>query len=130
MSMDGITEEDVREAEQEMKEHYREQTGHELPDHVVENLEHVSGTTLAGLAAMKNRSELAEERYKGGVATALDVLLLMELLAASGFVGLYVSRFFSGWPAQVAGGTLTALLAFASMAMPITVIFNRYVKNA
>lgn len=108
------TELDIEQAKAEVKERYRDETGEELPDHVVENLEFLSGPSLADTSEFQQRQKLATqtpEPDSDREVTAASAITTVVYVGLSGLAGVYAARFFSGWGAQVAGGFFVALLA-------------------
>lgn len=113
------TELDYDQAKAEVKERYRDETGEELPDHVVENLSLLSGASLSDVAEIQQRHKVAREHLEtedeAREMTTASAIVTMVWIAASGLVGVYAARFFAGWGAQVAGGAFVALLAAAAL---------------
>lgn len=101
---------DIEQAKREAKEKYRAKTGEELPDHVLKNLELLSGPSLVDHAEIDYKQALAREPYEEQDDTLATVVILVWI-ATSGLVGVYASRFFVGWPAQIVGGAFVAALA-------------------
>lgn len=102
---------DMEEAKREVKENYQQKTGEELPDHVVENLELLRpGPSLYDFDEMrKGRMYEGTEYEEPDPIPGLFTVLLWA--GASGLLGVYASRFFGGWPAQMAAGVFVTLAA-------------------
>jgi hypothetical protein len=107
-----VTDEQMQQAKEDLRERYRDETGHELPEHVVENLELLSSMTLHDIAEMQERQRRASKEIDDDGLTTAQVYLFMGEVAISGLVGVLASNFFDGLGSQLAGGFFTALLAF------------------
>lgn len=97
----------------QLQAHYREETGHELPDHVVDNLDVLRPPNTIDTAELEQQRRVEVTPVEDGKPTPQQYLLFIADVALSGFIGLQVSRFFTGTLAQVAGGVLVGAFVFA-----------------
>jgi hypothetical protein len=101
---------------QRVKQRYREETGRELPDHVVENL---SVLTRAGTVDRREMMERVKEPSAAADENSSLIegtIILLGWMGVSGIVGVYASRFFGGWPAPPPAGGFVAMFAAAVLA--------------
>jgi hypothetical protein len=107
---------DIEQARDELKENYRQKTGEELPDHVVDNLDLLTGTSAFDHVDIQRQVEAGLKERDDDSVTNVELAAALSYIGISGLAGVYAARYFVGWPAQVAGGLFVALLAAAAIA--------------
>lgn len=111
--MSDLSEHDIRE---QAKKRYQDETGEELPDHAIENLDVLIEAPRARSREpwQDHRTTRLEERLENDRNPVVATAIVVSLAAVCGLIGVYASRWFSGWPAQVAGGAFVSVLFFAA----------------
>lgn len=97
---------------EQIAENYEKQTGRSLPDHVLENLD------VLGCVGRSKRRTVGEYRQvspsvREQSPTPGETVAFIGCVGASGLAGVYASRWFGGYFAQLFGGVFIAMAAFA-----------------
>lgn len=109
---DKITEDDIKQARSELKQEYRERTGHELPEHVIDNLEYLGG---AGIPDRAEIQKLMDEAREAEEPEPKEILAFLGWSGVTLLGAVLLTGYLSGVGAQVVGGIGIWLTLFAGV---------------
>lgn len=108
-------------SEEEIKKAYREETGEELPDHVIENWHVLFSSDISGLSNHMHRQgyidqENMNKRYETHGSDPKEIAFVAGLFGICLVVGAYSTTLFEGVFWSIGGGIGVALLTFSVLA--------------